>query len=194
MDADGSNFEVFARGVRNSVGFDWDPQYNEIWMTDNGRDFLGDDLPPDELNHAPVIGLHFGYPYCHGGDLQDPQFGHLSCQYFAPPAHNFQAHSANLGIHFYNGMSFPEKYRRGAFVAQHGSWNRSTRVGYRLMFLEISDRKVLSAEVFADGWLREEDQTRLGRPVDIIELPDGSLLVTDDQEGLIYRITYHHQE
>lgn len=137
MNPDGSDFEIFARGVRNTVGFDWDPLTGELWFTDNGRDNLGNDLPPDELNHAPTIGLHFGYPYCHGGNILDPEFGTIGCEYFAEPVVKFEAHVASLGLDFYEGNSFPSKYRNGMFIAHHGSWNRDTKIGYRVKFVKV---------------------------------------------------------
>jgi glucose/arabinose dehydrogenase len=186
---DGSNYEVFARGVRNSVGFDWHPVTGELWFTDNGRDWLGDDLPSDELNHAPRLGLHFGYPYCHQGDTPDPEFGSKQrCSQFAAPAAKLGAHVASLGMRFYTGAQFPEEYRNNIFVAEHGSWNRSKPVGYRIKRLVVDGPKVVKQEVFAEGWLDGDFVS--GRPVDIEVLRDGSLLVSDDLAGAIYRISY----
>jgi glucose/arabinose dehydrogenase len=186
---DGSGYEMFARGVRNSVGFDWDPQTKELWFTDNGRDWLGDDLPSDELNHAPQAGLHFGYPYCHQGDTPDPVLGAKhSCSEFTPPAVKLGPHVAALGMRFYTGKMFPAEYRNRIFIAQHGSWNRSEKSGYRVMMVTLKDNKPDKYEVFAEGWLQGE--SNWGRPVDILVMPDGSLLVSDDQAGVIYRISY----
>ncbi|MEW6429538.1 MAG: PQQ-dependent sugar dehydrogenase [Thermodesulfobacteriota bacterium] len=189
MRADGSGRELFARGIRNTVGFDWHPETGELWFTDNGRDWLGDDLPPDELNRAPTPGLHFGYPYRHGRDLADPEFGDKEKGGpFTPPAHEFQAHVAALGAEFYTGAMFPEKYRHSLFVAQHGSWNRSSKVGYRLVCLFIDKERVTGSEVFAEGWLR--DGRVSGRPVDLETMADGSLLLSDDHAGAVYRISH----
>lgn len=185
---DGGGFKTIARGIRNSVGFDWHPETGEIYFTDNGRDYLGDDAPPDELNRAPEAGLHFGYPYCHGGAISDPEYGHQrACEEFTAPAWRFPAHVAALGMRFYRGEQFPSHYRHQLFIAQHGSWNRSEPVGYRVVVVRFEERKPVSEEVFADGWLTKNG-TVLGRPVDILELMDGSLLVSDDARGVIYRI------
>jgi len=187
---DGSGYEVFARGVRNSVGFDWDPRTSELWFTDNGRDRLGDDLPSDELNHAPKAGMHFGYPYCHQGDTADPEFGRKrACSEFTRPAANLGPHVASLGMRFYTGESFPAEYRNNVFVAEHGSWNRSRKIGYRVARLVVEGGRVTRHEVFAEGWLTDDDKV-WGRPVDIEVMPDGSLLVSDDYAGVIYRIAY----
>jgi glucose/arabinose dehydrogenase len=186
---DGSGYEVFALGVRNSVGFDWDPATKELWFTDNGRDYLGDDLPSDELNHATRQGMHFGYPYCHQGDTADPEFGRKrSCSEFTPPAVKLGAHVASLGMRFYTGSQFPAEYRNNIFVAEHGSWNRSKKIGYRVARVVVEGGRVLKHEVFAEGWLQGESVW--GRPVDIEVMPDGSLLVSDDHAGAIYRIAY----
>ncbi len=186
---DGSGYEVFARGVRNSVGFDWDPRTRELWFTDNGRDQLGDDLPSDELNHAAKPGMHFGYPYCHQGDSADPEFGRKgACSEFSPPAVKLGAHVASLGMRFYTGETFPAEYRGNIFIAEHGSWNRSRKVGYRVVRVAVEGSRVLKHEVFAEGWLQGE--SAWGRPVDVEIMPDGSLLVSDDYAGAIYRIAY----
>ena len=192
MRADGSDRKVFARGIRNSVGFDWHPVTGTLWFTDNGRDWLGDNLPPDELNRAPQAGLHFGYPYLHGRAVADPEFGKKGQDIKkTPPALEFEAHVAALGVQFYTGSMFPAKYRNQLFVAQHGSWNRSTPIGYRLVSVFIDDGRVTDYQVFADGWLREGRAS--GRPVDLEVMADGSLLVSDDRAGVIYRITYHQK-
>ena len=191
MNADGSGPEVFARGVRNTVGFAWHPETRELWFTDNGRDRLGDDVPPDELNRAPRAGLHFGYPYCHGGTLADPEFGkRRPCTDFTPPAQNLGPHVAALGMRFYTGAMFPPAYRNQVFIAEHGSWNRSTKIGYRVALVRLQGGKAVSYEAFAEGWLQGE--SAWGRPADVLVLPDGSLLVSDDHAGAIYRITYKH--
>jgi glucose/arabinose dehydrogenase len=187
---DGSGMEIFARGVRNSVGFDWDPSTKELWFTDNGRDMLGDDVPDDELDRAPKPGMHFGFPYCHASGVLDPEFGagHDCTQYTAPEI-NLGAHVAALGMRFYTGTQFPEAYRNQIFIAEHGSWNRSTPVGYRVVVArpgELGDKRL---DVFAEGWL-QPDGRKWGRPVDVVVAPDGALLVSDDLAGAIYRIHY----
>jgi len=188
MNPDGSGQEVFARGIRNSVGFDWHPQTRDLWFTDNGRDMLGDDLPPDELNQAPHSGMNFGYPYCHGG-LPDPEFGSKrQCAEFTPPAQKLAPHAAALGMRFYSGSMFPQQYRNQIFIAEHGSWNRSRKIGYRVMLVRLNGNKAIAYEPFATGWLQGE--SAWGRPTDVLVLPDGSLLVADDSAGAIYRITY----
>ena len=189
MNLDGSSFEIFARGIRNSVGFDWHPETQELWFTDNGRDWLGDNQPPDELNHAPVAGLHFGYPYFHGKDIRDPEFGGKAGDLeWTPAAQELGPHVAALGMRFYTGSMFPESYRNQIFIAEHGSWNRSVPIGYRIMLVRLEDNIPVSYEVFADGWL--QGTVTWGRPVDIEMMPDGSLLVSDDHAGAIYRIVY----
>ena len=189
MKEDGSDLQVFARGVRNTVGFDWHPASRELWFTDNGRDFMGDDLPPDELNRAPQAGLHFGYPWCHGGTLADPEFGRQrACAEFTSPVRNLGAHVAALGMRFYTGTQFPPEYRGQVFIAEHGSWNRSTKSGYRVTVVRLDGGRAVSYEPFATGWL--QDEAAWGRPADVLVLPDGSLLVSDDHAGAIYRIAY----
>ncbi len=190
MKPDGSGVEIYAHGVRNSVGFDWHPETKELWFTDNGRDWLGDDIPPCELNHAPKAGMNFGFPYCHGKDIKDPEFGsERSCSEFTPPAQELGPHVAPLGMRFYTGKMFPKDYAGQIFIAEHGSWNRTERIGYRVMLVRLQDSKAVSYEVFARGWLDEDGNIR-GRPVDILQLPDGSLLVSDDYAGAVYRISY----
>jgi glucose/arabinose dehydrogenase len=187
--ADGSGYEVVARGVRNTVGFDWHPQTGELWFTDNGRDMMGDEIPNDELNHVSKSGAHFGYPYCHQGDIADPEFGRAkACSEFVAPAAKLGPHVAALGMRFYTGSQFPEEYRNNIFIAEHGSWNRSKRIGYRVKRVVVEGGKAVKQEVFAEGWL--ENERVWGRPVDIAMLPDGSLLVSDDHAGAIYRIEY----
>jgi glucose/arabinose dehydrogenase len=187
MNPDGTGLEIFVRGVRNTVGFDWNPDTKELWFTDNGRDWMGDDLPSDELNHAPVKGLHFGFPYCHGTNVSDPKFGakHL-CDEYTPPAVELGAHVAPLGMRFYTGNMFPEKYQKQIFIAEHGSWNRSVPIGYRLVIIRLKNNLAVKHEVFAEGWL--QNGKVWGRPVDILIMPDGALLVSDDHAGVIYRI------
>ena len=189
LDLSSGKFETFAKGIRNSVGFDWHPQTRELWFTDNGRDWLGDEVPADELNHAPRAGMHFGFPHCHQGDLPDPEFGRArKCAEFEPPAQKLGAHVAALGMRFYTGTMFPAEYRNQIFIAEHGSWNRSKKSGYRISVVKTENNKVVSYQPFAQGWLQGE--SAWGRPVDLEILPDGSLLVSDDSAGAIYRISF----
>jgi len=189
VQADGSRPEVFARGIRNSVGFDWHPQTKELWFTDNGRDWMGDDVPPDELNYAPRQGMHFGFPYCHGKDVPDPEFGRgHSCSEFEPPILELPAHVAALGMRFYNGKMFPANYHEQIFIAEHGSWNRKIPTGDRVSLVKFQGGKNPKYEVFAQGWLL--GRLKLGRPVDVLVMPDGALLVSDDLAGAVYRISY----
>lgn len=189
MNLDGRKREVVASGVRNSVGLTWHPESAELWFTDNGRDMLGDDVPPDELNNAPRDGLHFGFPYCHAGDISDPEFGpRRSCSEFAAPAQKLGPHVASLGLRFYDGAMFPAEYRGQLFIAEHGSWNRSRKIGYRVSLVRMVNGRASGYETFAEGWLQDEQVS--GRPVDLLFLPDGSMLLSDDQNGIIYRISY----
>ena len=189
---DGSGYEVYARGVRNSVGFDFDPVTGELWFTDNGRDSMGDDLPSDELNHAPGAGMHFGFPYCHQGDTPDPGYARRACSEFTPPEVKLGPHVASLGMRFYTGTQFPAEYRNNIFIAEHGSWDRSSKIGYRVKRVILEGGKAVRQEVFADGWL--QGQSAWGRPADIEVMADGSLLVADDYAGAIYRISYRNRE
>lgn len=187
---DGSGRTVVARGVRNTVGFDWHPETGTLWFTDNGRDWLGDDRPPDELNRLGIPGQHFGYPYVHGTNIVDPDFGegHDPSEY-TPPIQKLGPHVAALGMAFYTGTQFPEAYRGDVFIAEHGSWNRSEKIGYRITRVRLNEnREPVGYEPFAEGWL--QDGENWGRPVDVLQTPDGGLLVSDDQTGTIYRITY----
>jgi glucose/arabinose dehydrogenase len=188
--ADGSGDEVFASGVRNSVGLAFHPETGELWFTDNGRDLLSDDLPGDELNHAPAAGMHFGYPYCHQGDTLDAEFGKgKDCVDYTPPERVLGAHVAALGLTFYTGAMFPEEFRNQLFIAQHGSWNRSEKSGYNILLVRFDEEGQPSGtEVFASGWLQGQDDW--GRPNDVLQMPDGSLLVPDDKAHVIYRISY----
>jgi glucose/arabinose dehydrogenase len=189
MKPDGSGAEVFASGVRNTVGFDWQPGTNALWFTDNGRDMLGDEVPPDELNRAPKPGMHFGYPYCHAGEIKDPEFGNTrACSEFTPPAQKLGPHVAGLGMRFYTGTMFPQEYRNQIFIAEHGSWNRSTPLGYRITVVKVEGDKAVSYQTFAEGWL--QGARPWGRPADVLVMPDGSMLVSDDEADVIYRITY----
>jgi glucose/arabinose dehydrogenase len=189
INPDGTGREVIAHGVRNTVGFDWHPGTGELWFTDNGRDWLGDDSPDCELDRLAATSSHFGYPFCHAGTVSDPEFGaQRSCAEFVPPAALLGAHTAPLGMRFYTGQQFPDKYRNAIFIAQHGSWNRSTPVGYQLMVAFPNPDGTATTEVFATGWLN--GNKAWGRPVDVLAAPDGSLLVSDDAADMIYRIRY----
>jgi glucose/arabinose dehydrogenase len=192
MNADGTGIEVFANGVRNTVGFTWHPTTKNIWFTDNGRDMLGDDVPPCELNTATKPGQHFGYPYCHGGTIKDPEFGDKKpCSEFIQPAQNLGAHVAPLGLKFYTGSMFPSEYKNQIILAEHGSWNRSKKSGYKLSLVKVNEAgKATGYTTFASGWLDDATQKVWGRPVDVLLMPDGSMLVSDDQAGVIYRIVY----
>ncbi|MDF0593560.1 PQQ-dependent sugar dehydrogenase [Methanotrichaceae archaeon M04Ac] len=188
MDPDGGNFEIFARGVRNTVGFDWHPGTGELWFTDNGRDWMGDDLPPDELNRAAVAGLHFGFPFCHAG-VPDPAFGaSRGCGEFVSPEMKLGPHVAALGMRFYSGTAFPPERRGAIFIAEHGSWNRADPIGYRVTTVSLEDGRAAGYDVFAEGWLQGREAW--GRPVDLMVMDDGSLLVSDDFAGAIYRILH----
>jgi glucose/arabinose dehydrogenase len=190
MNPDGSDFEIYARGVRNTVGFDWDPETKELWFTDNGRDMLGDNIPPDELNHASVQGMNFGFPYFYGDNILNPEFkdaGKDPSKY-TPPAQDLGPHVASLGMRFYTGNMFPAEYNDQVFIAEHGSWNRSQKIGYRITLVKLENNKSVSYSVFAEGW--QKGQNVSGRPVDLQVMSDGSMLVSDDFGGVIYRITY----
>lgn len=192
INPDGTDREIVAHGVRNSVGFDWHPQTGELWFTDNGRDWLGDDRPPCELNHLSEDGQHFGYPYKHGNDIWDPDFGHKGKSMdtdFRSPAQELGPHVAPLGMIFYTGDMFPAAYRNQILIAEHGSWNRSKKIGYRITKVTLKNGRAISYEPFADGWLQENESV-WGRPVDLLQLPDGSVLISDDKSGTIYRISY----
>jgi glucose/arabinose dehydrogenase len=193
MQRDGRNLEIFVRGVRNTVGFDWHPQTKELWFTNNGRDWMGDDLPPDTLHRAPVSGLHFGFPYCHAGEIPDPEYGdRRNCDEFDPPAMHLGPHVAPLGMKFYTGKMFSDRYKNQIFIAEHGSWNRSIPIGYRIMLVTLDGSRPTAYEVFAEGWL--QGNKAWGRPVDILIMPDGALLVSDDRAGAIYRISYNERK
>ncbi len=187
----GVNREVVQHGIRNTVGFTWHPVTGELWFTDNGRDWMGDDLPACELNHAPQDGMHFGYPYCHQGDLPDDRFGNKRpCSDFTPPVQKLGPHTAPLGVEFYTGEMFPQQYKHQILIAEHGSWNRSKKIGYRVTLVTLDGNRATSYEPFASGWLDETADEVWGRPVDLEHLPDGSMLVSDDFANAIYRIYY----
>jgi len=191
INPDGTGFEIYASGIRDCVGFDWNPVTKQLWFTDNGRDELGDDIPADELNNATKAGMNFGYPYCHEGDILDPEYGKgKSCLDYTPPVKKLGAHVASLGMRFYTGSMFPADYKNAIFIAEHGSWNRSTPIGYRVVVAKMDNNGILSDPVpFADGWLQNTTSVN-GRPVDVQTLQDGSLLISDDYKGAIYRISY----
>jgi glucose/arabinose dehydrogenase len=192
MNPDGSGRETYARGVRNTVGFTWHPVTHELWFTDNGRDHMGDDAPPCELNHAPRAGMHFGFPFCHGADIADPQFKDLgSCGAAVAPVQKLGAHVAPLGVKFYTGTQFPQRFRNQVLIAEHGSWNRSERSGYRVMLVTLDGARAVQYEPFITGWNQEDEV--LGRPVDLLVMPDGAVLLSDDKAGVIYRISYGAQ-
>ncbi|HKY23379.1 MAG TPA: PQQ-dependent sugar dehydrogenase [Vicinamibacterales bacterium] len=198
MKPDGSGMETFAEGIRNSVGFDWHPVTRELWFTENGRDLLGDDVPGDELNIAPKAGLHFGFPYCHQADIVDPEFGaQRACSTTEPPALTLGAHVAAIGFTFYTGKMFPASYRNAAIIAEHGSWNRSTASGYRVMVVRTDKRRALGYEPLVEGFLpadapggRDAARAATGRPADVLQMPDGSILISDDRGGRLIRVSY----
>lgn len=187
MNPDGSERETVAKGVRNSVGLAFHPTTRQLWFTDNGRDMLGDDLPGDELNVVEKPGAHFGFPVCHQGDTLDPDFGKKGkCSDYVAPAATLNAHVAALGLTFYTGKLFPKEYRGDLFIAEHGSWNRSKKSGYRVTRVKLDGNKVTKVEPFLTGFV-DGEKTR-GRPVDVIVAADGALLVSDDETGNIYRV------
>jgi glucose/arabinose dehydrogenase len=190
LNLEGSGLEIVARGIRNSVGFDFHPDTSELWFTDNGRDWLGDNSPPDELNRISRPGLHFGFPYMHGREITDPEYGKSKPARLSitPPALELGPHVAALGMRFYTGNTFPAAYRNNIFIAEHGSWNRSLPIGYRITAVRVQNNKAAAYDVFAEGWL--QNGKAWGRPVDVLVLEDGSLLVSDDAAGVIYRIAY----
>ncbi len=191
LDVNTKKREVYAKGVRNTVGFTWHPETKQLWFTDNGRDMMGDDVPHCELNVAAKSGLHFGYPYCHQGDVKDPEFGNKrACSDFVAPVQKMGTHVAPLGLKFYTGNMFPERYKNQIIVARHGSWNRTKKNGYDLQLVKFNGDKT-SLEPFASGWLDDATQKVWGRPVDVLQLNDGSILVSDDQANVIYRISYN---
>jgi glucose/arabinose dehydrogenase len=176
IDVNSDKKEEVAKGIRNTVGFDWDPQDQSLWFTDNGRDLLGDDVPPDEINKVSKKSEHFGFPYCHGKDVQDPEFK-KPCSQFTPPQVQLPAHVAALGMRFYKGF---------IYFAEHGSWNRSTPQGYRISRVQVTKGKAGNDEPWLQGWL--QGSKAWGRPVDVQVYFDGSLLVSDDLNGVIYRV------
>jgi len=180
---------IYARGLRNTVGFDWDPKTHHLWFTDNGQDMLGDNLPPEEINRADKAGMDFGFPYFYGNNIPTPQYGHLkTSQGMTPPVYELPAHTAPLGLRFYQGGNFPKAYQGNFFIAEHGSWNRSEKTGYQVIRGIIEDNTIISIEPFVSGWLQND--IPWGRPVDLLIMPDGALLISDDLNGVIYRVSY----
>ena len=193
VDPKTGKMETFARGVRNSVGFDWHPKSKELWATNHARDWINDDLPHDTLHRISRKGMHFGYPWCHQGDFADPDFGaSRSCDEFDKPALKLGAHIAPLGMKFYTGKMFPAEYQNSMFIAMHGSWNRSTKQGYNVMRVAVDAKGNAKLMPFLDGFLSDAkgDPPMWGRPVDLLQLKDGSMLVSDDYNGVIYRVSY----
>jgi glucose/arabinose dehydrogenase len=192
INPDGTEMEIVQRGVRNTVGFTWHPVTKELWFTDNGRDMLGEDIPACELNRASKDQMHFGYPYCHQGDILDPEYGtKKNCADYTAPVQNLGPHVAPLGVEFYQAGQFSEAYRNKAFIAEHGSWNRKKKIGYRITTVSLDDNfNSTGYDVFAEGWLDEEKDEVWGRPVDVEWMPDGSMLVSDDFADVVYRISY----
>jgi glucose/arabinose dehydrogenase len=190
MNLDGSGAEVIARGVRNTVGFDWNPETKQLYFTDNGRDWMSEDVPEDELNRITKVGEHFGAPYCLQGNIVDPEFGWgKSCSDYTAPVGLLGPHSAALGMRFYTGNMFPKAYKNAIIVARHGSWNRSKKVGGDVLVVKLNkDGTVKSTEPLITGFL--ENNSYIGRPVDVMQMKDGSLLVSDDWNGAVYRVTY----
>jgi glucose/arabinose dehydrogenase len=187
-------YRTIATGVRNSVGLAFNPTDSTLWFTDNGRDWLGDDSPPDEINHATASGLNFGFPYLHGKDTLDPEYGEQAkTEDYTLPAVELGAHVAPLGLAFYTASQFPKKYQNNLFVAEHGSWNRSEKAGYRVIHIQLKDNRVIKVEPFITGWLDKEKDSSWGRPVDVLVLPDGSMLISDDYADAIYRISYQEK-
>jgi len=191
LDIQTRQYSIYANGVRNSVGLAFHPENNELWFTDNGRDSMGDDLPPDEINLANRAGLNFGFPYLHGKNILDPVYGKQARPGdYTLPVVELDAHVAPLGLAFYTGNTYPEKYHNGLFVAEHGSWDRSVKSGYRVIHVKLDDTNRSIIEPFVTGWLNRESDSSTGRPVDILVMPDGAMLISDDYADRIYRVTY----
>ena len=191
MNLDGSGMEIVAQGIRNSVGFDWNPVNKDLYFTDNGRDWVSEDTPEDELNHVSATGKkHFGFPFCHQGNLRDPEFGWgVNCADYEPPVGLLGAHGAALGMRFYTGAMFPAEYKNAIFIVRHGAWNRTDKIGGDIVVAHLNpDGSMKSYEPFLTGCL--EDNKYLCRPVDVQMMKDGSLLLSDDLNGAIYRISY----
>ncbi len=193
MKLDGKSQEIYASGVRNTVGFDWDPLTQQLWFTDNGRDWLGDHLPPDELNYAPQKAMHFGFPYFYADNEPDPVYGRAAPKAtYTKPKAKLSPHVAALGMTFYSGKHVPQEYRDQILIAEHGSWNSSSKVGYRIEIAQLTqDRKhVASVKPFITGWLQQ--QKVWGRPVDVLVMSDGSFLISDDMAGVVYKVQYEN--
>ncbi|MEM1244658.1 MAG: PQQ-dependent sugar dehydrogenase [Pseudomonadota bacterium] len=194
MREDGKDLQIYAKGIRNTMGFAWQPQTKVLWFSDNGQDWMGDNLPPDEINRAPKTGMDFGFPFFYGDNITAPDYvnKNISKQGMTPPAWQLPAHVAALGVAFYTGKMFPAKYKDALFLAEHGSWNRSKKIGYQVVAVDIKEGKVIAVKPFAYGWLQGENVW--GRPVDVLVMPDGALLVSDDHAGVIYRISYQQNQ
>ena len=192
LNTDGTGMEIVQSGIRNTVGFTWHPETKDLWFTDNGRDMMGDDIPACELNHATADGMHFGFPYCHQGDLPDPKFGEgKDCADYTMPVQKLGAHVAPLGIEFITSEKFPAEYKNKVLFAEHGSWNRSKKSGYRIMMVSLDEQgNSTGYKPFAEGWLDSESDDVWGRPVDLEFMPDGSMLISDDFADAIYRVSY----
>jgi glucose/arabinose dehydrogenase len=192
INADGTGLEIVCKGVRNSVGFDWNPMDSTFWFTDNGRDLMGDNVPECELNHHLSKDDHFGYPYCHQGDVSDPEFGKkAACEKFKPPTQKLGPHTAPLGMEFYSGNMFPKEYDNAIFIARHGSWNRSKKIGYDIVTINIDEHgKSSGIKPFISGWLDDVQGDVSGRPVDFETMKDGSMLISDDFANAVYRLSY----
>lgn len=193
MNPDGSNQEIIAHGIRNTVGFTWHPETGNLWFTDNGRDWMGDDIPPCELNELTDEGAHFGFPFLHGNDIWDPEFGNtdeIRSRTFERPRQELGPHVAPLDIMFYTGTMFPDSYKNQALIAEHGSWNRSEKIGYQISLVTFDEYgEPNSYQPFIKGWLQDDEEI-LGRPVAFLQMPDGSVLISDDHTGTIYRVVY----
>jgi glucose/arabinose dehydrogenase len=192
INPNGTGLEIVAKGVRNSVGFTWHPTTKEMWFTDNGRDMLGDDIPNCELNRSYQKGQHYGYPYCHQGDILDPEFGKTkSCDNYTKPIAKLGPHTAPLGIEYYNGTKFPSSFNNKFFIAKHGSWNRTEKSGYEIDVVEVDETgSLVSQSSFISGWLSDDKKDVWGRPVDIETTPEGALLISDDFANCIYKVSY----
>jgi glucose/arabinose dehydrogenase len=191
INPDGTDLRIEQEGIRNTVGFDWDPNSGELWFTDNGRDLMGDEKPECEINRTHKKKNHFGYPYCHQGDILDPEFGKgKSCEDYTAPVVKMGPHTAPLGMEFYGNSSFPESYRNDVFVARHGSWNRKEKIGYDVVRVHKNDDGSFERLPFISGWLSDDKSDVWGRPVDIEMMPDGSMLISDDFGDAIYRVYY----
>ena len=193
MNADGTGLEIVCKGVRNSVGFDWNPLDGTLWFTDNGRDLMGDNVPECELNHSTQKGTHFGFPYCHQGDVSDPEFGKkFPCSKFTPPIQKMGPHTAPLGMQFYTGSMFPAEYKNTIFIARHGSWNRTEKNGYDIVSVSLDEKgNSRGIQPFISGWLSDDKKDVSGRPVDMEIMEDGSILISDDFANAVYRVSYN---